>query len=169
MRELLKQIEAGLESGLYYLSLIASLILPDIYGAIDSSSGTASRKKYTDWFNKYVAPAYSTHLGQFLTGEDCYRFRCSLLHQGSSQHRQSTYARYIFVEPSATNVFMHCNIINDALNLDLKTFCKDVIAGTEKWLAEVEGTERYQANYSRFMRRYPSGLPPYMGGIPVIS
>ena len=64
---------------------------------------------------------------------------------------------------------MHCNILNDALNLDLNIFCRDVIMGVEQWLQNYEGTNRYNENYSRFMRRYPEGLAPYIVGIPVIS
>ncbi len=82
MKNLLEQIKKGLNNNLYYLSLFAVLSIPDICGGIDSENGEADKNKYVQWFNKYVARKYTG----FLDGEDSYYFRCSLLHQGSSQH-----------------------------------------------------------------------------------
>ncbi len=165
MRDLIGQIREALQNPrLYYLTLFASLALPDICGAISSENGEANREKYIDWYNSYVA-----HTCHFLTGEDCYRFRCSLLHQGSSQHSKSTYTRIIFVEPSATTNIFHCNVLNDALNLDVRIFCSDMVQGVEDWLQQHENTELYQKNYNRFIRRYSNGLRPYFLGVPVIS
>ncbi|MDA2914269.1 hypothetical protein MYX77_10000, partial [Acidobacteriia bacterium AH_259_A11_L15] len=113
LREILEQIQRGLDHDLYYLALFVSLAVPDGCGAIGSEDGEAARKKYTDWFDKYVAGRYSG----FLSGEDCYLFRCSLLHQASSQHPKSTYSRVLFVEPSATTNVFHNNILNNALNI----------------------------------------------------
>ena len=114
---------------------------------------------------QYVGARYS----QFFNGEDCYRFRCSFLHQGSSQRSDARYSRILFVEPTATTNIYHCNILNDALNIDVRIFCLDIVEGAKEWLDEVEETERFRVNYSKFMRRYPNGLPPYIGGVPVIS
>ena len=165
MKDLLEQIQIGLEANLYYLSLFASLCIPDICGAIRSEDGLSTNDKYKDWFNEYVAEKYDG----FLTGEDCYFFRCSLLHQGSSQHSKSGYSRVIFVEPSASTNIFHCNILNDALNIDVRIFCYDIIEGAKAWLKKYEGTDIYKKNYGKFMSRYPNGLAPYIVGLPVIS
>lgn len=165
MRNLINQIKAGLRANLYYLSLFASLAIPDICGAIYSEDGIASGEKFAEWFDKYVSFKYS----QYFSGEDCYRFRCSLLHQGSSQRSDARYSRIIFVEPHTTSNVYHCNIINGALNIDVNIFCSDIIMGVEQWLNEVEHTKQYEINYSKFMRRYPKGLLPYIDGVPVIS
>ena len=173
MKDFLEQIEIGLKSNLYYLSLFAALAIPDICGAIGSEDGEASRNKYIDWFNKYVAHKYEGQIAGervvFLTAEDCYFFRCSLLHQGSSQHPKSGYSRVIFVEPSATTNVFHCNIMNDALNIDVRIFCNDIIEGARAWLQKYEETELYKKNYGKFMSRYPNGLAPYIVGVPVIG
>lgn len=148
MRDFLTQIQTALDSDLYYLALFACLSVPDICGAIGSDNGRAAPRKYKEWFDKYVG-----HKCPFVTGEDCYRFRCSLLHQGSSQHPESRYSRVLFVEPSVTTLVLHCNILNDALNLDVRIFCRDILSGTEDWLQQCEGTELYKKNYGKFMRR----------------
>ncbi|KAF0134743.1 MAG: hypothetical protein FD145_460 [Candidatus Saganbacteria bacterium] len=165
MKNILNQIQKGLETNLYYLSLFVSLSMPDICGAIESQNGEASGKKYADWFDKYVAPKYNG----FLSGDDCYKFRCSLIHQGSSQHPKSNYSRVLFVEPSSTTNIFHKLIMNDALNIDVHIFCNDIVAGVNDWLQKVENSELYKINYDKFMRRYPNGLKPYIVGVPVIG
>ena len=165
MREFLTQIKKGLDTNLYLLSLFSVLAIPDICGAMNSENGEASAEKYKVWFNEYIAPKYNN----FLNGENCYYFRCSLLHQGSSQHNKSSYKRVLFIEPSATTNILHNNIMNDALNIDVKIFCNDLVNGAEKWLDENENTDLYKKNYDKFMRRYPNGLPPYIVGVSVIS
>ena len=165
MRNLLDQIQKGLFVDLYYLSLFAALSLPDICGAIDSVDGNATPEKYEQWFDKYVSSKYDG----FLNGKDCYRFRCSLLHQGTSQHPKSTYSRVLFIEPSATTNVFHNIIMNDALNIDLGIFCNDMIEGAKNWLKDVEQTDLYKVNYSKFMKRHPNGVAPYIVGVPVIG
>ena len=140
MKNLLEQIKKGLDNNLYYLSLFATLSVPDICGAINSENGEASKDKYVQWFNKYVAGKYPGSLD----GEDCYYFRCSLLHQGSSQHPKSNYSRVLFIEPAATTNVFHRNILNDALNIDVRIFCNDIVEGVKEWLKEVENTDLYQ-------------------------
>ena len=165
MKDFLEQIQIGLKTNLYYLSLFAALAIPDICGAVGTEDGLASSDKYKDWFNKYVAHKYEG----FLTADDCYLFRCSLLHQGSSQHPKSGYSRVLFVEPSATTNVFHCNIMNDALNIDVRIFCNDIVEGVKVWLQQYEETELYKKNYGKFMSRYPNGLAPYIVGVPVIG
>ena len=163
VRKVLSQQEV--EANLYYLSLFVTLSMPDICGAIESKNGEASGKKYEDWFNQYVAPKYNG----VLSGADCYMFRCSLLHQGRSQHPKGNYSRIFFIEPSATTNIFHNNIMNNALNIDVRIFCRDIIDGVSQWLLEVQGTESYKTNYDKFMRRYPNGLKPYIVGVPVVG
>lgn len=165
MKDFLNQIQRALSLNLYYMALFASLAIPDICGAIGSINGEAHRSKYIKWFNTYVAHKYM----EILTGENCWYFRCSMLHQGSSQHPKSTYSRFLFVEPSVTTNIIHCGILDDALCIDVRIFCMDIISGALVWLQQYEGTELYKRNYNKFMRRYPNGLSPYIGGVPVIS
>ncbi len=165
MKDFLEQVQIGLKVNLYYLSLFAALAIPDICGAISSQNGQADQTKYKKWFNEYVAYKYEG----CLTAEDCYLFRCSLLHRGSSQDPKSGYSRVLFVEPSATTNILHCNVVNDALNIDVRRFCNDIIEGAKVWLQQYEETELYKKNYDKFMRRYPNGLASYIGGVPVIG
>lgn len=168
MRDFLDQIEAAVRARLYYLALFACLALPDICAAMESTDGEATKQRYLDWFDRWL-PQYSKNQMVQLSGLDCYLFRCSLLHQGSAQHPKSSYSRILFVEPGATTNIFHMNRLNDALNIDANVFCLDMLAAARRWLQSVASSSNYQQNVSRFITRYPTGLAPYIGGLPVIG
>lgn len=196
MHTLLNQIEASLKIEQYYLSLFTSLSVPDIAGALSSENGEASGQRYATWYEQWVRPRCNEikaasipdyipdTMRQFmkkqnfvnpLTGSACYHFRCSLLHQGSSQHPKSPYKRIIFIEPRSTrsavnaDISAHYAIIQDALSIDLNLFCKEVIAGARMWLEHIKTDSNYIRNSERFARRYDNGLSPYINGVPVIG
>jgi hypothetical protein len=169
MRDLLDQIQAANKSGLHYISLLAALLVPDICGALESSNGEAEGKKYAAWFEKNVSPRYDVRGVPTLSGWDAYRFRCRILHQNTVHGAVSALSRIIFVEPGMSGVEAHNNRIFDILNIDVKVFVEDVVEAALLWLDRVEPTPLYKTNRERFVSRYPDGLPPYMGGSPIIS
>ena len=169
MRDLIQQIDRAMAANLYYVALLAALSLPDICGAMESDDGEATRKKFIVWFDRWVGPRYVVGDAPSLTGEVCYYYRCSALHQGRAAHPRMGYARILFVEPGAARLILHNNIINDVLNIDLRTFANDLLDGANAWLAQTEGTDNYHRNYPLFMQRYPNGLAPYIVGVPVIA
>lgn len=170
MQDFFDQIRVSLNHNLYYLALFGSLAVPDICGAMSSQNGEASRNKYQEWFDKYFPSTYLVEEKEFdycINSEECYYFRRSMLHQGSSQHPKAKYSRYIFVENPKN--YTHCNVIDNALNIDITTFCNSMLQGAEQWLQEYEKKEIYKKNFSKFMKRHPMGLEPYIVGVPVIS
>jgi len=168
MEDFLNQVDlAANTAGLYFLALAGALVIPDICGALESPDGITNGARYIAWFIANVAPKYSAGLVQ-LSGEDCYRFRCSFLHQGTTVHPKASYTRIIFLEPGGP-IMGHMNILNDALNLDIPTFCHDMTDAARNWMASQTGTEPYESNRKVFVTRYPEGLAPYAVGMPVIS
>lgn len=168
MREFLRQIQAALVFRAYYLALAGALMVPDMAAAMDADSGTSNRHRYAAWFDKYVALKY----GDRFTGAECYQFRCSMLHQGRTHQSGARYKRIMFLEPHTTSNMVTVTgggVIHDALWIDLPEFCVNVAAGVDEWLRQVEGTEKFERNYSMFVRRYPNGLAPYSVGAPIIS
>lgn len=162
MEDLLNEIERGLDAKVYQLALSLSLCIPDICAALESEDGKISGSKYKGWYEKYMGSKVS------LSAADCYYFRCSFLHQGSTQHERSQYKKIIFVEPGSGGIF-HNNVINDALNIDVRIFCRDLIKSARKWHNEVKESENYKKNYQKTFKRYPNGLAPYIVGVPVYS
>lgn len=169
MEQLFRQIRAAILNQQYYLTLYASLTVPDICASMESQDGQANGSKYIAWFDKYIAPKYIVGGINSLNGETCYYYRCSMLHQGRSQHPKMGYSRILFVEPGATTNVFHNNIMNDTLNIDVSIFCNDVLDGAEVWLKNASNTVEFKKNYPLFMQRYPTGLPPYISGVSVIG
>ena len=184
MLSILDQIDQSLNARSYYLALFVALAIPDIAGALEAADGQAKPERYKNWYEKWARPrlkeqvkaeltqrgvSYDPQVENPLTGDACYRFRCSLLHQGSTQHPKSAYSRIMFIEPGATTNVIHYGVMNDALCIDVPRFCREVLAGAKLWLQSVEGTEPYETNNNRFVRRHDNGLSPYIVGVPVIG
>jgi len=165
MHDLIEQIDESLRTRLYYLSLFGALSVPDIAGALESNDGQASGAKYSAWYERWARPRYE---GNPLTGDACYRFRCSLLHQGSSQHPKSPFDRIIFVEPGSP-LRVHYSQMDDALVIDLPWFCSEVTTAARMWLDHVKSDPRFTANLERFAHRRHGGLFPYIVGVPVVG
>jgi hypothetical protein len=160
VEDLFNEIERGLDAGVYHLSLGMALCIPDICAALQSEDGKTSGAKYKAWYEKYVGKKFQ------MSASDCYYFRCSFLHQGSTQHERSQYKQIIFVEPSPIGTF-HNNILNDALNIDVRIFCKDIIKSARKWMNDVKDDEVYLKNKESSFKRHPNGIAPYIVGVPV--
>ncbi len=186
MENLINQIEQSLNTGMYFLSLMSALTLPDIAGAMDDD-GTASPAKYKAWYDKYVLkqvdllmrkklqqvgfqqddidkiPTFNSPLN----GEDVYKFRCSLLHQGRMVGKSK---KLIFIEPGQTTNSTHYNCYgNDIYDIDVDSFVLEILAGAREWLRIVENSQRFQNNYNQFARRHPSGYQNHLGGVVVIA
>lgn len=169
MRDLLDDIDAALDAGLYFLALHATMSVPDICGALAAEDGQATGERFRRWFDENVTPVYTRPGSEpVLTGADCWRFRCALLHRGSAHADRSRYSRIVFAEPDGPH-FFHQNVFNDALNLDLPTFCHDVTVAARNWLDASAGTEPFETNLATLVRRHPDGIPPYIVGYPLIG
>ena len=141
-----------------------------------SEDGETTGEKYKVWFNKYLVPKNPKKYGDGtnFSAEDCWHFRCALLHQGHSSHKKMDYKRILFVEPLRNTPFgMHACAIGTktkekSLVIDLRVFCSDIIKGTQKWMKENENSRIYKKNNPRLVKRYPQGVAPFFG-MPIIG
>jgi hypothetical protein len=162
MDRLFGEISYALHHGLYFVSLIATLGLPDMCAGLESADGRTTGALYIAWFDRWSAYRYQ---GNF-SGGDCWGLRCSLLHRGTARPHQGVYSRAIFVEPGPVGIF-HNNVINDALNLDIPLFCNHTILDARRWLEEVKGSPAFEANLEAYFTRHEHGIAPYIVGVPV--
>ena len=172
MDTLIAQTRKAMQSKLYYMGLMTSLAIPDIAGALESADGKATGQKYSSWYEAWVRPRLleNRNRNNPFTGDACYRFRCSILHQGSSIHSGSPYARVIFIEPGAPNYSIHyCLIGNEALLIQIDEFVEEMLTGCAKCLLSVKGTQPFEGNFGRFATRHPNGVAPYVHGVPVVG
>lgn len=165
MDDLIQQVRAVNKASIYYVALFSALALPDICAALESADGQASKAKFIAWFDANVASRY----GGTLDGETCYYFRCSMLHQGTTQHPKGRYSRIFFLEPAGGGFVMHNNVFNNALNIDISIFCEDICQSAETWWRSAANNPTVQANRGKFVTRYAAGLAPYVRGFPVIG
>lgn len=172
MEDFLQQIEKALEQNLYYLALQATLTLPDICSSLLSNNPTTRKvgEEYKNWYNNNFSSSVN------LSAEDCYYFRCSMLHQFQTQHNKSNIKRIMFIEPNHPASDMLYNISFQttedekmSLNIKLKDFCEDMISSVRYWWVNNQTNQIVIDNYKNIVKRYPNGLKPYIGGVPIIS
>ncbi len=164
MDRLTTEIEKAMDAELFYAAVVLSLMLPDICAALESDDGETRGARYKAWCETWFLTNYPR-----LTGEDLYNLRCGVVHQGRLGHRNMQYARILFTVPNDQNNFFHNNIINDALNLDVMTFCNDMVRAIDRWFVEKCDEPNVLANLPRLVQYHPNGLAPYMVGMPLIA
>lgn len=163
---IIKELKQALAAKQYFMCLTTALIIPDICGAAESTNGLASKANYKAWFDKYVAHKYP---GKPHISSDIYVIRCALLHQGKVNHPNSNYSRIVFQIPDGTGLIIHNNIMNDALNLSVEAFCKEIIEGYEKWEKDTAANGDVQNRLKEGITYYPNGLAPYIVGAPLFA
>lgn len=161
MEDFIEEIRAAIKGQAWLLALAGVLALPDMCAALESNDGCTTGAKYRSWVSRWLGNKYTS-----LDPADLYQMRCSFLHQGHARSR--TYERIIFTGVDR-NVVMNNNTINEALNLDLPTFCKDIIDGVLKWQETMADNENYEKNIGNLIQWHPTGLAPYIVGVPVLS
>jgi hypothetical protein len=170
VRDYLDQVHRVAHTDLYYLTLAATLVIPDMCSGLEAPDGKTTAALYQAWFDQHVAAKYTVgpNSTPSFSGEDCYGLRCGMLHQGRLEPHKGAYSRVVFLEPHG-NVRMHNNVSQGMLNLDVTRFALDMVESAQQWLVAAEQTAVYQANYPHYMQRYPSGLAPFVKGYPVIA
>jgi hypothetical protein len=164
MQVIIREIEAALDAGFYYLAIGVTLTLPDICAALESPQGRTSGPQYRTWYDNWLAAAYP-----MVTADYMYSLRCGLIHQGRFGQGNMQYSRILFTWPNPQQNIFHQNIVNDALNLDADTFCRDMLQAVTQWYAANHNDPNVQANLPRLLQFYPQGLAPYMVGMPLIA
>lgn len=155
-----------LDSRNYYGALTIALILPDVCGKLQSPNETSS-VRYCGWARRYLEPRYTPPLLRgkcFLTAEDTYALRCSLLHEGktdiSEQRIANALRSFVFHEPPKAGM-LHCNQVNQTLLLDVAIFSGDICQGAIQWLRDVAGDVQVQER----MKTLIEIRPLFEGGI----
>ncbi len=165
MQDWLDQIERAQANELYLLALGAALTIPDVCGALMAESGWATKKRYIAWYEANVLPRVAGAPPVL----DVYAFRCSLLHQGQGALVAAPSTRVLFIEPGATsNVFLNCEL-HGARLIDQPSFVAGLLTAARSWLADPDLPAVVRSNLAKLVARHPSGIAPYIIGVPVIG
>src|SRR4029077_16109342 len=141
MQHFLDSVRSAIRERNWYAALSVALALPDICSKLENPA-RGSKARYVDWFNRYLAPHYTRQVAgrehRFLSGEDSYALRCAYLHEGefdvTAQQVHKALEAFVFVAPPE-GLELHLNQSNQRLQLQVDTFCEEICAATEAWLA----------------------------------
>jgi hypothetical protein len=95
-----------------------------------------------------------------------------MLHQDITQEPVSQYSRILFVEPGTSSSFNNLTFrtpVGNALTIDVKLFCEDMVSAVQTWLPKACQLPQVAANLSKSATRHPAGLRPFIVGVPVIG
>lgn len=140
----------------WYVALSSALTLPDVCGRLIDPTQT-STKRYPQWFDRWVAPSYLN----FLSGADCYALRCSYLHEGgtdiTNQRARDALDDFHFIVPPGNGCSIHCNWINNKLQLQVDIFCLDIASAVDDWALSVKDNHEVQERMRSLIRIYKLG------------
>lgn len=141
----IESIREAINQENWYAALAFALALPDICGGIEYPNEQSSKRRFIDWYDKYVIPrfheVFSNGKGHLLlSGSDCYALRCSFLHNGSEnisdQRAQEVLHTFYFIEPLANWKF-NTRTRDKMLIMQVDRFCNLICNTAEEWLANI--------------------------------
>lgn len=152
-------IRNSLSSGNWYSALMMALALPDICGRLETPN-IGSKERSIRWLKERFEPLYTHQIGPkrethtFLSANDFYALRCSLLHEGSDiieeQRAREVLTRFNFITPPI-NGKIHCNQINNALQLQIDIFCNEIADTVEQWANDKSSDSEVQTRIKNLM------------------
>jgi hypothetical protein len=172
---MLGQMNAAMRANLFMPALITALTLPDICAALQSNNGETNGDKYKAWVSEYVLSDYDGgQHGKIYDPEIVYRYRCSLLHQGSGlPNRNAPGPRMVFGLPGGSAAVAHAGDFKGhdqwIVTMDVPFFLADVDAAVRRWLAAVGSSENVTRNLENHAHYRPDGLPPLITGWPLVG
>ena len=114
-------------------------------------------------YSSHIGPSYTLHV--FLSPSDCYALRCALLHEGreeiTEQCARDALDRFHFIEPPKSGS-IHCNQIDNILQLQIDIFCQDIVNALKSWLENTKKNIGIQERLNNLLRIYPSNQIPGM-------
>ena len=173
MKDILDAIRKAIKDKNWYGALFISLTLPDICGKIENPN-FLSEKRYKDWFNKYMSAKYIYGDRTFLSSDDCYAFRCVLLHEGSDdiagQKSRKILEKFLFMTSGPHCNYMQNNYVNGqrvktSLQLRVDKFCEDICDSVEQWLKDTSTDTAIMNRVHETIKIYEPGT--VYGGIKI--
>lgn len=146
MIHLIQAVEKSVAEKNWYAAFALALTLPDICAKAENAAG-GSQARYAKWVDKYLTPKYTNCIGAdrrehvFLSGRDLYALRCAFLHEGSdstmNQRAKESIEKFIIIAPKDPDFTVHCNQLNNYLQLQVDILCTDICASVREWLEEL--------------------------------
>lgn len=138
---------------------MSSLALPDICAWLETPSEHSSTR-YKRWIKKWLEKNYrivNPLTGEehaFMTAGDLYALRCAILHSGADDvtPHKSRELLDAFILTSINGNFCHLNSIDNELQLDTETFCREICNAVTAWDKSVRNDPEIQARKGSLVR-----------------
>lgn len=167
MQHYLSEIKKALDAKLYILAITSALALPDICARLESTNPDYEKgvgSKYKQWYKK------NAESNCFLSPELCYKYRCSMLHQYSSNNPKSKFKKIAFFLPSLggpkfNNCGFQINLYDEFTNttrtdeatvIEIDDFVNGMIKSVEDWLQIIKDNKNYKKNISYLVQPRPN-------------
>lgn len=147
-----------------YAALSLALMMPDICGSLQDPGPGKSQKRYVQWCKRWLEPSFTAAVGGattetvFLSAEDCFQLRCSLIHSGTLEiepSKRKALRKAEFFDETTGN---HCNKVNDWLQLRAAAFSETMFQAVEEWDASVTGDAAIQAEKEKLLVIHSAGV-----------
>jgi len=158
--------EAGrqaIENKNWYAALTLALMLPEICASLEDPGPGKSAKRYISWSRRWLEPLFTSTIQSetivFLSAEDCYQARCSVIHSGSAEiepGKRSGLDRFEFFSSGSHLFLSQGNILNGVpqpnfLQLRVDQFAETVFGATEAWERSVAADPKIQAEKAKLL------------------
>lgn len=157
---MLSQMEAASAAELHYAALAIALTIPDQCAALASEDGRTDGPRYAAWFDANMTGGYlerpwrSAPDAPVWLSEECYRYRCAILHQGTGSHDRALARRIIFSIDGS-----HLILVADShILLDARRFVADMSTSARTWLASNAASQTVSTHLARSMSTHETGL-----------
>jgi len=179
--------DAGRKSivcGNLYAGLSLALTIPDICASLEDPGPGKSRDRYVKWCENWVQPKFTrqipapdgcgkTESKVFVSAQDCYQLRCSLVHSGTTEinpAKKEVLDRFEFFDGTAGGHLNWCerNILNgemqpNFLQLKADLFSQTLFDAADEWDQAVANDPNVQAEKKKLLVIHTKG--DCIGGI----
>jgi hypothetical protein len=162
-----------LAAGNLHGALALALIMPDVCGSLVSPGNNNSKARYIEWFTRWVQPKFTIEVGPdrtprvFVSAEDCFQIRNSLLHSGSAEidpKKVDKLARFEFFDEtvgSHLNFFANLNVngvnLGGFLQLKAGSFSATIFDSVDEWELATKSEVEIQARKGKLLTIHTSG------------
>ena len=139
----IEEIRTALGQKLYNCALALALTLPDICGKVESPDARGKGKSYRNWFQKYAAAAFTniaeclpdggTKEVTWLTAEECWKLRCSVLHAGNYDLDSGSYSVTLHAHIKGEENYSHVLRSGSLIDWDAIQICEILCNIAEKY------------------------------------
>lgn len=173
MRRFTDAGRASIKSGNLYSALSLALMLPDICASLEDPGPGKTQKRYERWCKRWLEPKFRGSEQVFLSAEDCFQLRCSLVHSGSAEidaARRAVLDRFVFFDGSAGPhlIWVEGNTVNGVkqptfLQLKADCFSETIFDAADEWDKSVVADESVQKEKQKLLVIHPAGQT--VGGV----